>query len=57
MSYTLGITISLLGELLPAIIVWPTQGKRNKPFALDNLFIIYRSEGSWYDIEIMEKTI
>ena len=30
-GFTLGITTTLMGDLLPSVIIWPTKGIRNPP--------------------------
>ena len=37
--------------------MWPNKGKRNRPACPDGIKLIYREKGSWFDINVMKKTI
>ena len=56
-AYTVILAASYAGEKLPAVLIWPSKGKRNINSPLpDNLYMEYR-EKSWVDKEIMLKWV
>ena len=56
-SYTVVLAVSFTGEKLPAMLIWPSKGKKhvNVPVP-DNLYLEYR-EKSWMDQHLMKKWI
>ena len=54
-SYTLVLAVSFTGEKLPAMLIWPSNGKKhvNVPVP-DNLYLEYR-EKSWMDQHLMKR--
>ena len=56
LGYTIGPLITLSGNLLRTLLVWPTKGvkgfKINIPL---NLYICYREAGSWVDTKVIEE--
>jgi hypothetical protein len=56
-NYTTALSVSLNGEKLPAILIWPGSGTRSKKQVIpDNLYLYYR-EKSWMDTALMLKWI
>jgi hypothetical protein len=51
--YTLGVASTYQGNLLPAVIIWPTKGLRNPVKSKSKLLQIqFGGENfSWYNIE------
>jgi transposase-like protein len=56
-NYTMGLSVTLTGERLRAILIWPGTGERSKKQVIpDNLYLYYR-EKSWMNADLLLKWV
>jgi hypothetical protein len=56
-NYTIGLSITLTGEKLRSVLIWPAKGRETKKCVVpDNVYLYYR-EKSWMDKNLLLKWI